>query len=136
MVSADALAEVLFGKQEGRFCVLVCGGRDYDDEYTLYLALDALHRDPGITEIIQGGARGADALAKAYAKERCILSTTFYANWDAHDKGAGPIRNQKMLDAGKPDFVLAFPGGKGTADMIARARKAGVEVYKIEGSLR
>ena len=36
--------------------------------------------------------------------------------------------NQQMLDIGKPDLVLAFPGGSGTADMVAKARAAGVGV--------
>lgn len=44
---------------------------------------------------------------------------------------AGPIRNQHMLDIGKPDVVLAFPGGRGTEDMIRRAEKAGVPVKRI-----
>jgi hypothetical protein len=38
------------------------------------------------------------------------------------------MRNQAMLDYGKPDLVVAFPGGKGTADMVRRARVAGVKV--------
>jgi hypothetical protein len=37
-----------------------------------------------------------------------------------------------MLLEGKPDLVVAFPGGKGTADMVRRARKANVPVKEIE----
>ena len=44
---------------------------------------------------------------------------------------AGPIRNQEMLDKGKPDLVIAFPGGKGTADMVGRALRTGVFVYRV-----
>jgi ABC-type sugar transport system substrate-binding protein len=36
-----------------------------------------------------------------------------------------------MLDEGKPDIVVAFPGGTGTADMVRRARKAGVVVIEV-----
>jgi hypothetical protein len=36
------------------------------------------------------------------------------------------------LRKGKPDLVIAFPGGRGTADMVARARKAGVPVEVVE----
>ena len=36
-----------------------------------------------------------------------------------------------MLDEGKPDLVIAFPGGKGTADMARRAREAGIEVIEV-----
>lgn len=55
----------------------------------------------------------------------------FKADWDKHGKAAGPIRNQQMLDEGKPDLVLAFAGGKGTDDMCRRARAAGVEVRRF-----
>lgn len=40
-------------------------------------------------------------------------------------EGAGPIRNSFMLALG-PDLVLAFPGGRGTADMVRQASEAGV----------
>jgi hypothetical protein len=36
-----------------------------------------------------------------------------------------------MLDDGKPELVVAFPGGRGTADMMRRAREAGVEVIEV-----
>lgn len=136
MISATALKDVLFGYRDpNKLALLVCGGRDYTDRYTFDLVMDALHRDPGIAEIIQGGARGADAMAAQYARARCIVCTTFHANWDSDGKAAGPLRNQRMLDEGQPDLVLAFPGGRGTADMVRRARKANVEVYIITGGL-
>ena len=34
-----------------------------------------------------------------------------------------------MLAEGKPDLVVAFPGGAGTANMIEQARAAGVRVF-------
>jgi hypothetical protein len=46
--------------------------------------------------------------------------------------GAGPIRNQRMLVEGKPDLVVAFPGGKGTAGMVTLARNAGVDVIMVD----
>jgi hypothetical protein len=52
----------------------------------------------------------------------------YVAQWKKHGRAAGPIRNQRMLDKGKPDLVVAFPGGRGTADMIRRAERAGVPV--------
>ena len=41
---------------------------------------------------------------------------------EKHGNAAGPIRNQRMLDHGKPDIVVAFPGGSGTADMVKLSR--------------
>ena len=44
---------------------------------------------------------------------------------------APPLRNQRMLDEGKPDLVVAFPGGGGTKDMVRRAVKAGVPIHEV-----
>lgn len=106
--------------------VLVCGGRDYADRSGLYAALDAL--DPKPTTIISGMASGADQLAWYWARSRNVPVLEFPANWREHGKAAGPLRNERMLTEGRPDMVMAFPGGRGTADMKRRAKKAGIEV--------
>ena len=49
------------------------------------------------------------------------------AQWAKYGKAAGPMRNQEMLDSGI-DLVVAFPGGRGTADMLDKARLAGVVI--------
>jgi hypothetical protein len=36
-----------------------------------------------------------------------------------------------MLDEGKPDLVVAFPGGGGTKDMVRRAVKAGLSIHEV-----
>lgn len=111
--------------------VLVCGGRDYTDRYHVDNVLDAvLWRYFGITELIHGGANGADRLAGDWASLRGIPVRVFHADWRTHGKAAGPIRNQKMLDESKPDLVVAFPGGRGTADMVCRAMAVGIEVLE------
>lgn len=108
--------------------VLVCGGRDYSDREAVFAALDEL----APLAIIQGHADGADALAREWWYKRpntCAGELACYpADWKKHGKAAGPIRNQQMIDEGKPDLVLAFPGGHGTADMVRRAKRAGVKV--------
>lgn len=106
--------------------VLVCGSRDYDDREAVFAALD----DVKPAHIIEGGAKGADRLAQYWAKKNLPKENlhTFEADWKGRGKAAGPIRNQQMIDEGKPDLVLAFPGGHGTADMVRRAKRAGVEV--------
>lgn len=80
--------------------------------------------------IIQGGAKGADFLAKCWAKEKAVPCEEYPADWSL-GKQAGIIRNKRMLEEGKPDLVLAFPGGKGTANMIWQAVDAGIEVYIV-----
>ena len=109
--------------------VLVCGGRDYDNVDKMYSVLDELD----MTEIISGHARGADQMAEMYADERGIDVTIFPAEWNKHGRAAGFIRNKQMLDEGQPDLVVAFPGGRGTANMVDLAKKAGVSVLEVSG---
>jgi hypothetical protein len=113
--------------------VLVCGGRDYADRVTLFRVLDMMRDSPhGIGCIIHGAARGADALAGAWAAERGIECVPFPADWNGDGRrAAGPIRNSRMLAEGKPDIVVAFPGGNGTADMVRKAEAAGVRVVRV-----
>lgn len=111
--------------------VLVCGGRDFRDKSFLFATLDRLHRERGIAVIIHGDANGTDYLANRWAGERPVHVLAFPADWNKHGRAAGPIRNQRMLDEGKPDLVVAFPGGRGTEDMKCKARKAGITVIEI-----
>lgn len=109
--------------------VLVCGGRDFDDGTYMCAVLDEVA--PGTdTEIIHGGAQGADFHASQIAEDDGLQVTCFPADWEEHGRAAGPIRNQQMLDEGKPDLVLAFAGGRGTDSMCQLARIAGVEVRR------
>lgn len=108
--------------------LLVCGGRDYHDRETVFRELDKLA--PAL--VIHGGAPGADTLAATWCVATRTPELRFPAEWSLYGKAAGPLRNQQMLDEGKPTLVLAFPGGRGTADMIRRARKAGIPVNNMD----
>jgi hypothetical protein len=111
--------------------VLVCGGRDYRDWQKVRTTLTDLDTEHPITHIIQGGATGADALASQWANSYEVLQTQFSAKWNQYGKRAGYLRNQEMLVKGKPDLVVAFPGGKGTAMMVQLAKDAGVPVLEV-----
>jgi hypothetical protein len=93
--------------------------------------LGEIHRTQGITLLIAGGARGADTLAEEWAKIQEVECSVYHADWAKHGRAAGPIRNQQMLDEGQPTLVVAFPGGRGTADMVRRSRNAGLEVIEV-----
>lgn len=109
--------------------ILVCGGRDFNSPITAWRALDLLHEDRGIDVLIEGDAPGADRIAGAWARRHDIENLKFRAKWKTFGRAAGPIRNQQMLEEGRPELVVAFPGGRGTADMVERAEGAGIEVY-------
>lgn len=110
--------------------ILVCGSRHFNDCFILKEVLEKLE----IKTIIHGDARGADRLAGGYARTWGIEEVKFPADWEKYGKAAGPIRNQQMLEEGKPDMVIAFlaPNSRGTKDMISRAEKANIPVKIVE----
>jgi hypothetical protein len=125
--------------------VLVCGGREYgtrvtEEGYTVintdevsYLntILDSLKTEFTDLVIIQGEARGADTLAKDWAIRNKVMTLSFPANWKQYGKSAGYRRNTQMLEEGKPDIVIAFPGGRGTEMMCEIAETAGITVRRV-----
>ena len=110
---------------------LVCGGRDFRDTALLDYALCEIDNKIGIGEIIHGGANGADTMAGCWAEKYNIPVTVYNADWGRYGRAAGPKRNEKMLYEGKPEYVVAFPGGRGTAHMVRIAKSAGVVVIEI-----
>lgn len=111
---------------------LVCGGRDFTDIDAVFGTLDFIHKTRSLSVVIEGDARGVDRMAGRWARLNQIRNDKFPANWELYGKSAGYRRNSEMLEDGKPNLVVAFPGGKGTAMMIRLAEEAGVEVVKVE----
>lgn len=128
------------------FVVLVCGGRRYGNWRAVEEHLNALRTEHGDRlVVVEGGATGADAHARNWAiKIRCRYRS-YFARWADVENAAvirtdrqgrkynalaGHDRNQRMLDEEPVALVLAFPGGGGTADMVDRARRSGVDVRR------
>lgn len=94
---------------------------------------------PSDITIISGMATGVDSVAADWAACNWCQLLRFPISdedWKIHGKKAGYLRNQRMLDEGKPDLVVAFPGGRGTTMMIKLAEKAGIPVlvYSTTGT--
>jgi hypothetical protein len=118
----------------GGLVVLVCGGRDYNDRRHVFDTLDRLHREQGpIARLVHGDAPGADRLSDAWGRQAGVDVKPYAADWRRFGRSAGPRRNRKMLaeERAHLDLVVAFPGGNGTADMVAIARAAGVDVLEV-----
>jgi predicted Rossmann-fold nucleotide-binding protein len=109
--------------------LLICGGRAFGDGVAVGRALAWAHARRGIDLLIEGGATGADRLGREWAQYHNIPVQTFHALWGSLGRRAGPIRNAQMLAEGQPDEVVAFPGGRGTSNMIEAAFAAGVAVW-------
>lgn len=103
---------------------LICGGRYFARQEMFDSVMSLLCEKNGCPDrIVHGGATGADAMADAWGKRMAIDVIAMPADW-ATGRSAGPIRNQRMLEDHTPAVVVAFPGGKGTADMVRRAKEA------------
>lgn len=105
------------------YSLLISGGRDFDDVDFMVEKLEIIREYHNVTKVISGGAKGVDTIGEMWAEELGLELSVYEPDWDKHGKAAGVIRNQEMLDDGKPDGVICFPGGKGTADMARRATK-------------
>jgi hypothetical protein len=106
--------------------VLVCGGRYYANRALVFSTLDDLKP----IRIIEGQAMGADRFAYEWAQEHDVACITCAPDWERFGHAAGHRRNAHMLTY-RPDLVVAFPGGRGTADMVRQAKAAGVRVMEV-----
>jgi hypothetical protein len=113
--------------------IIICGGRDFEDYELLKKVMRDILTAYPITAVVQGGARGADYLARKWAQEFNFPYEQYDADWDKYHKAAGLIRNDLMLHDSNAEVVLAFPGGRGTFDMMQRARrKPGVDLIVVK----
>lgn len=126
----DSVDNRLSGVYHMSMFYIIAGGRDFADYNRLAYVCDRIIRmDKAPPVVLSGGCRGADQMGKIWAEKAAILCDVYHANWDKHGKAAGPIRNQKMVDAA--DALIAFWDGesRGTKDVIKRAAKARLNIH-------
>lgn len=107
--------------------VIITGGRDYDDWTMVQDVLNFIKPDL----VVQGGAEGADKLAKEWAQLNNVECKTYEADWNKFGKGAGPIRNRIMLMEHPKAVVVAFPGGRGTANCVRQAYERNMIILQV-----
>lgn len=76
--------------------LLVAGSRNYYDYEEFSDIMNFIHKKYNITEIVSGGAHGADSLAERWSKKNDISIKIFKADWNMYGKSAGFIRNTEM----------------------------------------
>lgn len=115
--------------------VIIAGSRDFCNRRLVDETMEKYKAE--VTAICCGGARGADSLGRAWARDNKIEVLNFPAQWDLYGKAAGPIRNYEMAQAA--DFLVAFWDDKsrGTKNMIESMRRLGKhgEVIMYESNL-
>lgn len=124
-----------------KFCLIVAGTRTFDDYDLLKEKIDhalSNHKDDEII-IVQGEAKGADALAKRYAEEKGYECVSFPALWDKHGKAAGFIRNRQMhayaSQFEKRGCIIFWDGeSRGTAHNIGLSNEFGTPLICVRYS--
>lgn len=109
-------------------CVIVSGGRDYGEIDRMWKLLDEVNKTRKIGLLCHGACKygGADLHAENWAKSREVDYLGMPAKFGTRGPQGGPDRNASLLKHCDPDLVLCFPGGNGTADMLRKAKRAGV----------
>jgi hypothetical protein len=109
--------------------LIIAGSRSFSDYQLLCHTLaPELHR---ITEVLHGGARGADQLGFRWALRHHVRSRCFAADWARFGASAGIKRNCQLAQAG--DILVAFHvnNSPGTRHMIECMRALGKPVVVI-----
>ena len=107
----------------------VCGGRGFADRDFM---ADMLEQEVlGDDVIVTGDATGADRLADEWARRNGNHVVRIPALWDQFGRSAG-ARRSAVIASMPLRLLIAFPGGNGTADMVRKARAAGIEVLEAK----
>lgn len=105
--------------------VMVTGSRNWDLVHPIEKHLYWFTRGASEVTLLEGGAEGADRIARNYALSRGWEVITFLPKYELYGKSATHVRNQAMVDK-LPDLVLAYPRSRssGTYSTIEKAIRA------------
>lgn len=106
--------------------VVVFGGRDITVRALVFRVLDHVTQHPlfAMTRLISGKAPGVDELAEQWARARGIPVLEFKADWAAHGRAAGPLRNREMGKIAESGIGIWDGRSPGTWDMMEVLRRA------------
>lgn len=110
--------------------LLISGYRNFYDKEVIGREINKLKN---VDVIIHGGCSGVDTVSDEIAREKRIDLEIYRPNWNL-GKIAGPIRNELMITAGKPDYALLFlsKNSKGTKNMLELVKKYQIPFNCIE----
>ncbi|SCM79818.1 conserved hypothetical protein [uncultured Pleomorphomonas sp.] len=112
--------------------IIVRSGPKYQNADRVFLVLDRAVKNLGMTVLIHSDAKGAESIAAGWAGLHGIETVLLQVDSKLYGKTSVPMLNSKMLEEGKPDYVIAFPGGWDVDDLIRKAHEASVKVYEID----
>ena len=109
--------------------LLVAGSRGCKDQKFVNKILDELHNEHKISEIISGGAEGADTLGEGWAIQNHIAIDRFVPNWQVYGNAAGFRRNAQMVDLCNRACIFWDGDSKGTKITIGLLEQKGIKTH-------
>lgn len=109
----------------------ICGSRELDlANYHLH-DLIFNYITNGEIEVVSGGAKGIDSLARGYAVNKGYKYTEFPADWVEHGKAAGPIRNRQIAQYADQLLVIRHEDSVGSKNVASEFRKLNKPVVEL-----
>ncbi|MGL3104800.1 DUF2493 domain-containing protein [Bradyrhizobium sp. BR 1432] len=111
--------------------IALTGGLDFNDIKLVWDGLDKVHaKHPDMVLLHGGSPKGAELIAAKWAGNRKVPQIAFRPDWTKHAKAAPFKRNDAMLEI-MPIGVLHFPGTGIQDNLVDKAKKLGIPVWKF-----
>lgn len=114
---------------------IIAGSRHFNNVKYMFSELNRYADMYGYPEtVVSGTARGADTCGELWAGKHGIAVKKFPADWNAHGKKAGPIRNNMMAEYAKDNGMLfLFWDGQsaGSRSMLQAAQIRNIPVVQF-----
>lgn len=111
--------------------LIIAGTRYIKNDAEVFRCLDrlVLEKNMKVDKVLSGGAKGPDRIGEQWAAREGIPVVVFPAAFSKHGKAAGPMRNEKMAEAG--DALVLFWDGMspGSLDMLSKMKERVKKVY-------
>jgi hypothetical protein len=114
--------------------LMLVGGRHFADEELVNAALTAVHHSLPVSVLIHGGSVGIGAAAEIWAAKAGV-NIVRYPPPRTGSRADNVRRDLFMLEDGRPDALLAFPGGRRTQKLTGFALDSGLQVIRAEALL-
>lgn len=107
--------------------LLVCGSRTWQDVQTIQ---DRIDRLPSHSILIEGGASGADTIAREAAIARGLHVATMKPLYSFFPRKSAPLARNDAMIRMEPSLVIAFQrnNSRGTQYTIDKARRFDIPV--------
>ena len=110
--------------------IAVTGGKTVTDADAIWNALDKVRTKYPDMVLVHGGGPGVEKVAASWAAARGVKQVVCRPNWNAHGKAAPFRRNEEIINL-VPRGIVAFPGSGITANLLDKARQAGIPIMEI-----